>query len=221
MHLCLEADILVKVVLLNSKTGEQLTMPVTPSEWHIEVGRSVESLDMSQTGQVNLSGLSALFNEQSAFLLPSSSRNYADPGYSGNPFQIVDTLTRWSSAGDVLRLIITDTPVNVPILLAPVRYGQQDGTGDVYVTLTMRQYRELTAEIATKSDTGNAGRTAPQTVSNAADYTVVKGDTLWGIARKYYGNGQLAWKLASYNGIKNANLIYPGQRVRIPDQSQL
>lgn len=47
--------------------------------------------------------------------------------------------------GKALRLIVTGTPVNVPVLLGPVRYGEQDGTGDVYVTLTFRQYRELTA----------------------------------------------------------------------------
>ena len=40
---------------------------------------------------------------------------------------------------------------------------------------------------------------------------MAKGDTLWGICRRYYGDGQLAWKLAEANGIKNANLIYPGQ----------
>ena len=44
---------------------------------------------------------------------------------------------------------------------------------------------------------------------------------MWGIARRYYGDGTLAWKLASYNGIPNANLIYPGQKVTIPDRSLL
>lgn len=33
--------------------------------------------------------------------------------------------------------------------------------------------------------------------------------------------GQLAYKLASYNGIKNANLIYPGQRVKLPEKGKL
>lgn len=35
------------------------------------------------------------------------------------------------------------------------------------------------------------------------------------------GNGQLAYSLASYNGIKNANLIYPGQTVKLPEKSKL
>lgn len=209
------------IIFLNSKTGEQLTMPVTPPDFHVETGRSITQLDMAQTGQVNLPGLEALFNEQQTFLLPSSARNYTSPGYTGDPYGIVNTLTRWSLSGDVLRLIVTQTPVNLPILLAPVRYGEEDGTGDVYVTLTMRQYRELAAETTERSDTGNAGRAQPQATKAATAYTVVRGDTMWGIARRYYGDGRLAWKLAAYNGIKNANLIYPGQKVTIPDRSLL
>ncbi len=211
----------MEIIFLNSKTVEQLTMPVTPPDFHVEIGRSITQLDMAQTGQVNLPGLEALFNEQQTFLLPASSRNYTASGYGGEPYGIVDTLTRWSLGGEVLRLIVTGTPVNLPIVLAPVRYGEEDGTGDVYVTLTMRQYRELAAETTEQADTGNAGRPQSQATKPAASYTVVRGDTMWGIARRYYGDGTLAWKLASYNGIKNANLIYPGQRVTIPDRSLL
>ena len=57
------------IIFLNSKTGEQLTMPVTPPDFHVETGRSITQLDMAQTGQVNLPGLEALFNEQQTFLL--------------------------------------------------------------------------------------------------------------------------------------------------------
>lgn len=44
-------------------------------------------------------------------------------------------------------------------------------------------------------------------------YTVVKGDTLSGIATKY---GTTYQKLAAYNDIANPNLIYVGQKIRIP-----
>ncbi len=43
-------------------------------------------------------------------------------------------------------------------------------------------------------------------------YTVKKGDTLWEIAKKYNTTVE---KLAKDNGIKNPNLIYPGQRLVI------
>ena len=44
-------------------------------------------------------------------------------------------------------------------------------------------------------------------------YTVVRGDTLSGIAAKY---GTTYQKLAQYNGIANPNIISVGQKIRIP-----
>ncbi len=50
-------------------------------------------------------------------------------------------------------------------------------------------------------------------------YTVVKGDTLWGIATRYYGDGRKYTKIVEANKdiIKNPDIIYPGQRFLIPN----
>ena len=58
--------------------------------------------------------------------------------------------------------------------------------------------------------------TSNSTNSSEVVYTVVKGDTLSGIAAKY---GTTYQKLAEYNGISNPNLIYPGQKIKIPGTS--
>lgn len=55
----------------------------------------------------------------------------------------------------------------------------------------------------------NGGSTPSPTVEY---YTVRKGDTLSGIASRY---GTTYQHLAEINGIKNANLIYAGQRIRV------
>lgn len=51
------------------------------------------------------------------------------------------------------------------------------------------------------------------TPTNETTYIVVKGDTLSGIAKRY---GTTYQKLAEYNGIKNPNIIYIGQKIIIP-----
>jgi len=54
--------------------------------------------------------------------------------------------------------------------------------------------------------------TGTAAASSAVYYTVKKGDTLSEIASRY---GTTYQKLAKENGIKNPNLIYPGQKLRI------
>jgi len=53
-------------------------------------------------------------------------------------------------------------------------------------------------------------------------YTVVSGDCLWNIARKFMGNGSRYWDIVEANKakypslVKNPNLIYPGWEFAIP-----
>lgn len=66
--------------------------------------------------------------------------------------------------------------------------------------------RRTTAEPGTETGRADTGQ-------GARWHTVVRGDTLWGIARKY---GVALNRIIALNpDIRNPNLIYPGQRVRI------
>lgn len=49
-------------------------------------------------------------------------------------------------------------------------------------------------------------------------YTIQKGDTLWKIAEHAYGNGSKYTKIVEVNRevIKDADKIFPGQKIRIP-----
>lgn len=48
-------------------------------------------------------------------------------------------------------------------------------------------------------------------------YTVKKADCLWNISKMCYGNPVFYYAIADANGIKDANLIYPGMLLHIPD----
>lgn len=49
----------------------------------------------------------------------------------------------------------------------------------------------------------------------ATTHTVVRGDTLWGIAEKYLGSGTKYTQLAAINDIPNPDLIYVGQVIKL------
>ena len=50
-------------------------------------------------------------------------------------------------------------------------------------------------------------------------YTIEKGDTLWGISEKFYNDGSKYKHIVEANieVIKDPDLIYPGQTIRIPE----
>ena len=48
-------------------------------------------------------------------------------------------------------------------------------------------------------------------------YTVVKGDTLWGIAKKFLGSGYRYTEIVKLNGLKSS-VIYSGQKLKIPQK---
>jgi nucleoid-associated protein YgaU len=63
---------------------------------------------------------------------------------------------------------------------------------------------------------GGSSSTAPPAAGRT--YTVVKGDSLSKIAKQFYGNAG-EWKRiyeANKDTIKNPDMIYPGQTLKIP-----
>lgn len=208
------------IILKNTDTGQALTLPVTPKSYPMSAGRAVERLDMAQTGQIALPGLQSLFTGTLEFELPAAARPYMTAGASAEPQRYIGLLTTWGREASVCRYIVTGTDINIPVLLGVLDYGEGDGTNDVQCRLPLYEYRYLD-EAKVETVTQNAGRAVENPPQAAGSYTVVKGDSLWAICKKFYGDGSLACKLATANGIKNPNLIYPGQVLTLPDRGAL
>ena len=168
------------IVLKNTETGQALTLPVTPSRYPMAAGRAVERLDMAQTGQIALPGLKTLFTGTLEFLLPARQYPFLTAGAAVRPAQYLEQLSAWSEAANVCRYIVTGTDINVPVLLGPLEYGENDGTNDVNCKLPLYEYRYL-EEAGTEAVTQNKGRTSDPAGQPAAagSYTVQRGDSLW------------------------------------------
>lgn len=210
------------IILKNTDNGQALTLPVTPSSYPMAAGRAVERLDMAQTGQIALPGLKSLFAGTLEFMLPARQYPFLTAGAVAQPSHYLGQLTAWSEAANVCRYIVTGTDINVPVLLGTLDYGEGDGTNDVNCKLPLYEYRYLD-EAKVEKATQNNGRPVDATSQpeTAGSYTVAKGDSLWAICKKTYGDGSLAYKLATANSIKNPNLIYPGQVLTLPDKAVL
>lgn len=74
------------------------------------------------------------------------------------------------------------------------------------------------AYVEPKNKPTTGGTQQVQSNTDKKYHVVKKGDTLWGIAKMYYGNGSQYVKIyeANKDKIKNPNLIYPQQKFLIP-----
>ena len=208
-------------IFKDTETGRELVLPVTPGSYDIEHGRKAAGITMQESGDVNLPGPAVLLDTELTCLLPAQAYPFNQPGAGTNPWVYLEQLEKWSDAGTVLRFVVSGTPVNAAVLLDPIRYREQDGTGDLYCTIPLRGYRALAAETTESRRTGNGARTVEAEPERAETYTVAAGDTLSAICRRFYGDASLYGRLAAANGIANPNLIHPGQVLRLPAREEL
>jgi len=199
-------------------------LPVTPPDFTNSSGIRVETINIHTLGDVIIGGYGTLADKKIQCMFPSLRRQYPFAvAPVMDPYEHIARIERWIESRTVLRYIVTETPVNVPVLIYDIDYGERDGSGDVYATISQKRYKYVAVERTQKQEwTGNAQRpeeAAPQPV--AQTYVIVRGDTLWAICRKFYGEPTLCYALAQYNGIKNANLIYTGNTLYIPDKALL
>jgi len=99
---------------------------------------------------------------------------------------------------------------------------------DFKVKFSLKQYKEYGTKTIKVTISASKPKAAAEPVRETTNspapatsqtYTVVKGDCLWNIAKKFYGSGSKYTTI--YNANKsviggNPNLIYPGQVLTIP-----
>lgn len=86
-------------------------------------------------------------------------------------------------------------------------------------TMTIKEVRIAKSPLVVKAATSTQQVTSTTTQKSATrTYKVKKGDTLWKIAKNYYGNGAKYTKIynANKNIIKDPNLIHIGWVLTIP-----
>ena len=189
---------------LKKSNSDKIMLPVNPESFAFTEKHNNTSVNVNSIGEVNLLGKRDLKTGTISSHFPKRDRNYANNSGRQAPYTYINKLLSWKSSGKPVQLIITGTKINFQVTIETLKYGEQDGTGDVYYDLTLKEYRAVEIK-KTK-------------LKKTKTYTVKSGDCLWNIAKRFYGNGAQYTKIYNANRgkIKNPNLIYPGQKLTIP-----
>lgn len=216
---------------LKNDNGDYLRLPVPPPDFTIQRGNLNQSVTVTNIGELNLWGPEKLagITLQSFFPYTYNAMYCSYQGFP-KPWDCIKKLNDWRLSGNFLRLIITDknkeVDINMQVLIESLDSNMQDASGDVYFVLVLKEYRVVNIQPTTTgaTQTTEPVRPAPPAIAESVPpsgqrtYTVVYGDTLWGIAKRYYGNGSKYPDIASANPtiIKDPNVLYPGWTLIIP-----
>lgn len=199
--------------------SEKLRLPVSPSNYAIKKVLNNSSAMVEGLGEVSFIGkpkLSEIPPIETFF--PRHEYSFCQYSPFPTPEESIDLIEKWRFSGKPIRLIVTGK-INVQCTIESFQYGERDGTGDVYFSLELKEYKQnSTKTVAASSSTMKIASTQasrPVEKVTPKTYTVKSGDTLWGIAKRELGDGSQYSYLASKNGIQNPNLIYPGQVIQL------
>lgn len=205
-------------------------IPVNPEEVKTENNLSIEKYNILNLGQVAVANYKELNKYSFETEFPYKAASYVNykNNFKNSDFW-VSLFEGWIKNKTVVRFIASNgigKDINTLVLISSLGITEKAGEeGDKYISFELLEYRKFDKKVATVKDLGGNKATSNQSSNENSNpkatnrtYTVVSGDTLWGIATRYYGNGAQYPKIynANRNIISNPNLIYPGQRLVIP-----
>lgn len=205
--------------LSDNNNAARLQLPVNPAEFTISKGNQNQTVNINAVGEINIIGKPGLASISLASFFPA--HNYYFCQYQGfpSPYDCVQLIDSWKQSGKPIRLMITDADINMAMVIETFEYGEKAGSRDVNFALALKEFRFLEIAALTPAvPAGPPGRVAAARPANQEmprEYTVKPGDSLWMIAKRLTGNGSNYTAIAQKNGIKNPDLIYPGQKLVI------
>lgn len=208
--------------------NKKYKLPVNPEEIKRSRTLNVETFQVLKTGEVSIPSHCSLeeFSFEAEF--PSTDYHYVESGARADADYYEKMFKKAQKNKKPIRFIasngITDD-ISVMVLVKSVEAIERAGEeGDKYLAFTLLEYKAATkryvavqtASAIVKQEEAPATQASPAVAENKT-HTVVSGDTLWALAKKYYSDGNQYPKIATANpSIKNPNLIYVGQVLTIP-----
>lgn len=206
---------------INKDDKQVFMLPIPPKSFSIKKGTKINTFYVGNIGEIGVIGKGLLADIEISSFFPNQKYHF-QKGVFYEPQYYLDTLEKMRDERKPIRLTITETPVNSLFMIVNFEYGIQDGTKDVYFTLTLKEYRPINVVTVTSTSTTSVNKVTidtvrPVTKVNPKTYKVVYGDTLWGLSKRFYGDGSKYMTLFNKNKdiLKNPNTLYVGQVLKI------
>ena len=170
---------------------EKFTLPVTPWEYTVTSGQMNKVISITQVGEALVFSNPKLRTLRFSCFFPSLDHEYPFVvGDEKEPSACIELLTKWKESKKPVRVVISDSPVNMSMAIMNLEYSERDGTRDVYYSLELTEYKELTIKNANENKqiqetTGLKERQSDK--AQATEAKVYKGSDVLDAAKRAYG----------------------------------
>jgi len=201
--------------------------PVLPEKVKVSYGSSHDKMKVCGVGEVTIMQDSDAANISFSAFFPKLYFSGCDYRDIPDPNEAVGIILGMKEGKKPARFTITGgMNVSMYVTIAKFETEEQGGdAGTIHFSISLKEYREVRIrQIKVQASTRKATISAPAARTDTSStgsrsYTVVKGDCLWNIAKRFYGSGSKYTVI--YNANKsviggNPNRIYPGQVLTIP-----
>ena len=205
---------------------EKLRFPVLPTKFDVTHGTKNTSVTISGLGEILvLQDRAAVEVSWDSFFPAAYFPGIQTPFMLSSPDAMIQRLFEWKISAKPVHLILTGTRVNFYAAIQSLQSYRKGGDpGSIYYKIKLKEYREVRIRQVKVSSTGTAtvsgGSTRTDNRVQAKTYTVKPGDCLYNISKSTLGDGGRYNEIYCLNKdkLKNPNLIYPGQVLRIATQ---
>jgi nucleoid-associated protein YgaU len=196
--------------------GGQFELAVNPRQIQVSSDNGDKSIDLLNIGTVMLPGHRNPVKISLQTFLPAP----GSPFYRGvEPDSMIGMIEKAKNGQKSIRIIISGTNVNHKFIVNSAAATYTEGQNDVQVAWSFTEDRfsgiSAVASMANRyTATGLSQR--PDTQETPKSVTVKRGDTLWGFAVQYYGDGTRWQDIARQNGITDPKKLSVGKVLEIP-----
>lgn len=134
---------MIEFWLVNDYTNEELRLPVPPSSFYINNLINVMVDDLNEVGEVALIGNRKLSSISFESFFPNKEYNFVQYRGFPSPYDCIELIKKWQVSKRPIIFIVTGTDINMDCVIPQFTYGERDGTGDVYFSIELTEYRKL------------------------------------------------------------------------------
>lgn len=135
-------------IWIKSKS-QSIKLPFTETNWELGLQANDNSVNLYQAGERLIKGNKGLREFKYNSFFPSKPYDFST-GQS-EVYSLVDTFQKWFDEEEPIRLILTETDINMPGRIQDFSYREEDGTGDVYYDISIKECPPIEARPIAKA----------------------------------------------------------------------